>query len=420
TDTAWKDKLTSYDGQSITYDEIGNPTDYMGADMTWLGRQMMTYSKNGTNISYTYDSDGLRTSKTVNGVKHNYYYVDGQLRYEKNGDSYEIYYTYDADGRPVLATKRDLVAKKNYQYYLITNTRGDVIETRNGDGNVNARFVYDAWGKLIAVTDANGNALSQNSFAYQISLKYRGYVYDNETGLYYLQSRYYDPEVGRFINADDVDFNIGFVGFSNDNTSHNVYVYFCSFTEYEYEYSNSDFISNSLNTFLKSVLSFLEKVFTIKYDVPLYSQGNLSLCWAYCQVMIEDYKSGVIRTKEEADMRAKELAIFRNGEEDWNRGSWPTNCKSYTLWGRPIPALIDLTSIVELYNLLELNGPVYALYESEDSSHLVVVTGVNLLRNVVYTNNPWGRYGEQSFYDYLNGVDGAKKTYKLINYFVTK
>lgn len=220
-DNVWKDKLTSYDGQDITYDEIGNPIIYRGATMTWVGRQMMSYSNNSTSISYTYDADGLRTSKTVNGVKHNYYYVDGQLRYERNGDNYEIYYTYDADGRPVLATKRDLVAKKNYQYYLITNTRGDIIETRDDYGNVNAKFVYDAWGKLISVTNASGTPLASDSFAYQISLKYRGYVYDNETGLYYLQSRYYDPETGRFLNADDVDY----IGYSGKQLSYNTFAY---------------------------------------------------------------------------------------------------------------------------------------------------------------------------------------------------
>ena len=74
---------------------------------------------------------------------------------------------------------------------------------------------------MIAVTDANGNALSTDSFAYQISLKYRGYVYDNETGLYYLQSRYYDPETGRFLNADDV----GFIGYSGEQLSYNVFAY---------------------------------------------------------------------------------------------------------------------------------------------------------------------------------------------------
>ena len=130
-------------------------------------------------------------------------------------------YEYEGIGRPVLATKRDLVAKKNYQYYLITNTRGDVIETRNGDGNVNAKFVYDAWGKLIAVTNASGTPLASDSFAYQISLKYRGYVYDNETGLYYLQSRYYDPETGRFLNADDVDY----IGASGTVLGYNAFAY---------------------------------------------------------------------------------------------------------------------------------------------------------------------------------------------------
>ena len=161
----------------------------MGATMSWYARQMMSYATDDLNISYKYDSNGLRTEKTVNGIKHEYYYVDGQLRFERNGDSYEIYYNYDAEGRPVRAYKKDLVTGTNYSYYLITNTRGDVIETRNGSGEVNAKFTYDAWGKIISVTDGSGNELSSDSFAYQISLKYRGYVYDSETGLYYLQSR---------------------------------------------------------------------------------------------------------------------------------------------------------------------------------------------------------------------------------------
>ena len=193
----------------------------MGATMTWFARQMQSYSKGGINVTYKYDSDGLRTQKVVNGVEHNYYYVGDQLRYERYSDSYEIYYNYDADGRPCRAYKKDLIAGKNYSYYLITNTRGDVIETRDGDGNVNAKFLYDSWGKLISVTDGNGNTLATDSFAYQISLKYRGYVYDSETGLYYLQSRYYDPETGRFLNAD----NVNYLGISESILSYNAFVY---------------------------------------------------------------------------------------------------------------------------------------------------------------------------------------------------
>ena len=78
------------------------------------------------------------------------------------------------------------------------------MELHNGPGQVTARYNYDAWGKLISITDANGNALADGSFAHLISARYRGYYYDSETGLYYLQSRYYDPETGRFINADSL------------------------------------------------------------------------------------------------------------------------------------------------------------------------------------------------------------------------
>ena len=74
---------------------------------------------------------------------------------------------------------------------------------------------------MIYVTDGSGNELPADSFAYQISLKYRGYVYDSETGLYYLQSRYYDPETGRFLNADDVDY----IGYSGEVLSYNTFAY---------------------------------------------------------------------------------------------------------------------------------------------------------------------------------------------------
>ena len=74
---------------------------------------------------------------------------------------------------------------------------------------------------------------------------------------------------------------------------------------------------------------------TLKYDVPLYSQGDLSLCWAYCQIMLEDYQSGIVRTQEDANKKAKELAISvhgefdKNGNEIWNKGGWPTNKGGY-------------------------------------------------------------------------------------------
>ena len=95
----WGDVLTSYNGQNITYDEIGNPLSYRdGMSMTWKnGRQLATLTNGDTSISYGYDSDSVRTTKTVNGVKYTYAYLNGQLMYETRGDA-KFYYSYDANG----------------------------------------------------------------------------------------------------------------------------------------------------------------------------------------------------------------------------------------------------------------------------------------------------------------------------------
>ena len=83
---------------------------------------------------------------------------------------------------------------------------GDIVQIRNSEQSVVANYHYDAWGKLLSITDANGNAITSQSHAATLNpLRYRGYVYDNETGFYYLNSRYYDPENRRFINADTTD-----------------------------------------------------------------------------------------------------------------------------------------------------------------------------------------------------------------------
>ena len=78
-----------------------------------------------------------------------------------------------------------------------------MIGIMNSSRQVIAKYRYDAWGKLISMTDASGAALGENTIGARNPLRYRGYIYDSETGFYYLQSRYYDPVVHRFINADE-------------------------------------------------------------------------------------------------------------------------------------------------------------------------------------------------------------------------
>ncbi|NLM35487.1 MAG: hypothetical protein GX206_08620 [Clostridiales bacterium] len=198
-DANWKDKLTAYDGKAITYDAIGNPLTYNGYKYTWQnGRQLAGISGNGLTISYKYNDSGIRTEKTVNGVTTKYTIVDGKVTFETNGTD-KIYYTYDASGNLVSMNLNGV------EYYYVRNAQGDIIQLLNQSGAVIASYTYDSWGKLISIKDGSGNDVTNNSShtGYKNPYRYRGYRYDSETGFYSLQSRYYDPEIGRFINADD-------------------------------------------------------------------------------------------------------------------------------------------------------------------------------------------------------------------------
>ncbi|MBQ7916351.1 MAG: RHS repeat-associated core domain-containing protein, partial [Firmicutes bacterium] len=87
-------------------------------------------------------------------------------------------------------------------YYFGKNILGDVVEILL-NGNVIAKYWYNAWGEVLKVTDPQGNVISGDTHVANVNpFRYRGYYYDTESGFYYLNSRYYDPVVKRFINAD--------------------------------------------------------------------------------------------------------------------------------------------------------------------------------------------------------------------------
>ena len=187
---AWGDLLLAYDGQSIVYDEQGNPTTYRGHTLTWeKGRQLKSYDES----TYTYNMSGLRTSKTARNVTHTYLWDGTKLLCEKWGE-HMLVPLYDSEDS-VCGVKYDGVA-----YYFVKNLQGDIIAITDAEATVVARYFYDAWGHCDNPWSAPGFDIGEiNPF------RYRGYYYDADTGLYYLQSRYYDPVVGRFINADTAD-----------------------------------------------------------------------------------------------------------------------------------------------------------------------------------------------------------------------
>ncbi len=196
TDSTWTDLLTEYNGQTLTYDTIGNPLNYRdGMTMTWQrGRQLASITTTGGTSAYTYDESGMRLSKTVNGGTTAYYVLDGTLYGQQNADGKRLLFMYDEQGMAYGFTYDGTA------YYYVLNMQGDVTGILDGSGTQVVSYTYDPWGKPLTTT----GSLADTIGAYN-PLRYRGYYYDAETGFYYVSSRYYDPEIGRWINADVTD-----------------------------------------------------------------------------------------------------------------------------------------------------------------------------------------------------------------------
>ena len=226
TDTSgdkWNDLLTSYDGNSITYDAIGNPLTY--GDYTtfqWRGRELMQYHYrevyeyedeppyiDDNLLQFEYDAEGRRIRKNNQYQIYEYFWDGDKLVrstvFELYGQymSRDIRFYYDAQGNPsafrVFKMKEDGTTEDSLSYFLMTNTQGDVIAIYSQDGVKIYTYEYDAWGNLLKGTNtADGGYMAD---AYN-PFRYRGYYWDWEIGLYYTNSRYYNPQWGRFISAD--------------------------------------------------------------------------------------------------------------------------------------------------------------------------------------------------------------------------
>lgn len=214
-DSSWKDLLTAFCGYPISYDALGNPTTwYNNNTFTWVnGRRLSTVSNPyvGQIASYTYDANGLRQTKTVDNEEHRYVWQGNKLVSEY-WDGEELEFFYDESGMPYAFSYKASASAAPVFYYYVTNLQGDVVKILNASGTTVADYSYNAWGKLL---DSSGTMADVNP------LRYRGYYFDAETGFYYVFSRYYDPEICRFINADDAS-NLGV---NSDFASINLFAY---------------------------------------------------------------------------------------------------------------------------------------------------------------------------------------------------
>lgn len=215
--TLWEDQLTKFNNETIRYDAIGNPITIGNKKLSWnKGRELSSYQDENKRIDYAYNQNGIRTVKEFdNGSYINYYLEGNKIIFEERcsiiNDEKEtnmLYYIYD-DSANILGFKYN-----GLQYYYQKNYQNDIIGIYDSDYNLVVTYKYDAWGKVISVNDTTENNIGTiNPF------RYRSYYYDEETKLYYLNSRYYNPEWCRFINAD------GIIGANQDIISLNLYAY---------------------------------------------------------------------------------------------------------------------------------------------------------------------------------------------------
>ena len=220
TNPSWPDLLTSvtvggttkdilYEGQTQTsgVPSSGNPvTYYNGKDysFTWTkGRQLASATVDGKQVSYTYDMSGVRSNKQVGDTTYTYTTLSGKVMRQTWGDNNALEFVYDDGNQPFAVIYKH--GQTTELYYYVLNAQGDVSAILDSSGKLAASYDYDAWGNC-TVYDSSDAAIGDLN-----PLRYRGYYYDAETGFYYLQSRYYDPAICRFINADGL-FTDGFVG----------------------------------------------------------------------------------------------------------------------------------------------------------------------------------------------------------------
>ncbi len=254
-DESWGDLLTNYNGINITYDAAGNPENWRNADdIEWLesaGKQMsLIYDGDQGMYMYEYNIDNIRTKKTVYGEQginflyESQYILNGtsivrETRTYADGSVITLDFLYDDSG-VILG-----VVYNGTTYYYRKNLQGDITGIVNSSGTVVVSYTYDALGNPVSITGSMASTLGEIN-----PIRYRGYYYDTETGFYYLQSRYYDPVVGRFISPDSTDF----LGVTDTTLSYNLFAY-CENNAVNSE-DPSGYWKIPLNTIGKLLLAF--------------------------------------------------------------------------------------------------------------------------------------------------------------------
>ena len=235
-DEAHPDRLASYNGKTITYNANGGVDSYDGWNYSWSKGKLSSISKTSNaralkpnlsptkTYSFTYNALGQRvtssysnfwsndsivsvgTGEVVNYTKQYKYDHVGRLleeivnsdRYGMGSYSETLRYLYDDSS--IVGVQYTNGANTN-AYYFLKNLQGDVIAIYDANGAKVVTYSYDAWGNCTI-----DSTTTDYDLAHANPIRYRGYYYDENTKLYYLNSRYYSPEFRRFISPDDTNY----------------------------------------------------------------------------------------------------------------------------------------------------------------------------------------------------------------------
>lgn len=281
-DSQWKDLLTSYCGQSISYDSGKNPINWRNASsLSWTGKTLDSANFTGTagTVSYKYDSNGLRTRKIQSGDTAEYFWDGSDLITEVH-QNYSLKFIYKS-GEIAGFTYIPASGQSSSYYYGIDNF-GVIKLLFDENGNRLAEYTYDAWGVPIGTTTYyNDVGVTVNP------IRYKGYYYDNESGFYYLQSRYYDPVVGRFISADTTDY----LGASGTVLAFNLFAY-CENNPINKNDFNGHIAETVIKFFAGMILGFYYQLFVdiiesiIKIILGITNDIQLSSIACYIESML--------------------------------------------------------------------------------------------------------------------------------------
>ena len=195
-ESGWKDKLTSFAGQPIVYAKDIIPVLYKNMHLGWSRNGLLTtVSTKNTAIAMQYNASGVRFRKVVLGTgvysTTDYTYAGNKLVRETKTGTLASTKTYLYNSQGVMGFVQD---GKEYIYHK--NLFGDVVSIYQGATKV-VEYAYDAFGNCTIVSDTDGIG-ANNPF------RYRGYYWDTDLQLYYIQGRYYDPQTGRFVQPANV------------------------------------------------------------------------------------------------------------------------------------------------------------------------------------------------------------------------